>query len=682
MTGPLRKHALRELAVPIVALAAACVLVAAALLPSNDPELTARVALERLTGQVETEVSAAWRVFARAGVLHPCYSLSTRPLEAGAAEARHGPLAEPENDALCAVLLDEVDRDLLSGADPDALRASIQQALEAARGEVQLARALRAELSVALRAGDGAAARTALTRLFASCGGAAARGTTSEVLLAWIEASEAGSAMEETWSQRLVDAAEHGTLALPLADLRIELAPGSTPCLEVQGLEAGQALLQRLRARPEGVRIALAIQSAIDQHERAALMSSLGYRSAADPAATTGVTWAAAHLDAWSFVARGEFVAAVRLAADERELCMVMSAADLARDFRQMLQAREVLPQDFDVRIELPSNPSSGDTLSGIDNAHVLELAPGVLRAAVIAPAVESYAADAVRRVALLRGAFVVLAAFCLVAGWATWRALVRERKLAELRTLFVANVSHELRTPLASILLLADNLAEGRVRTPEQAARYHASIQREALRLRELVDSVLDLSRLERGKPLTLEREELQLAPWWQGCAAELAERAATRGATLDVHTGPLEASATCDGNALRRALFNLMDNALKHSGSTRIEASAEVRDGALELSVRDHGRGVPVAERERLFEPFERLRDGREAAPGAGLGLSIVRAIAAAHGGTVTCTDAGPGARFELSIPLGSESVSMRASAPRSESASGGDPEPRSNK
>jgi signal transduction histidine kinase len=307
------------------------------------------------------------------------------------------------------------------------------------------------------------------------------------------------------------------------------------------------------------------------------------------------------------------------------------------------------LPRGYELEIGACQDPGPA---AGLRRAVVLE--PGLLCFTLRNPGQSEFVEAAVRRTALLRGAFLVLALMCVVGGWATWRALVRERRLAELRTLFVANVSHELRTPLASILLLSENLASGRVKTPEQVARYHAGIQREALRLRELVDSVLDMSRLERGRPLAIERAELDLSTWWASTSAELSERARAGGAELELVTGRLEGSANVDGDSLRRALSNLVDNALKHSGDARLVADADVVGDELVLGVRDHGKGIPAARRDRLFEPFERLDDGPQAAPGTGLGLSIVRAIAVAHGGRAACVPVEPGARFELAIPL----------------------------
>ncbi len=258
-----------------------------------------------------------------------------------------------------------------------------------------------------------------------------------------------------------------------------------------------------------------------------------------------------------------------------------------------------------------------------------------------------------------LRGALLVLALLSAAAGVATYRALRRERLLATLKTDFVANVSHELRTPLASILLLSENLEAGRVASEADRARYHALIRREALRLRRLVDDVLDFSRLERGKRLDVRREPLRVDAWLERLFDELAEWSHEHALELAVERSPTGAEAEIDPEALRRALLNLLDNARKHSGGTQVELSAAREERELVLRVRDHGRGIPAEDRERVFEPFTRLAHGD--APGAGLGLSIVREIVREHGGTIGALDpaSGPGIVFEMRIPLAEETA-----------------------
>ncbi len=256
----------------------------------------------------------------------------------------------------------------------------------------------------------------------------------------------------------------------------------------------------------------------------------------------------------------------------------------------------------------------------------------------------------------LLRGALVGLALLCAAGGWLTARVLARERELGRLRSAFVAGVSHDLRTPLASILLLAENLESGAADVRGRA-RYHAALRKEATRLRRLIDDVLDFSRLERGKPVELQREPVELERYLAELEDDWRARVEAAGRALTAERGVLPELAWLDPHALRRALDNLLDNALEHGrGAIRLAGVAE--RGRLRFTLSDEGPGVPAAERERVFEPFERLGGTNGHTGGTGLGLAIVRAIARAHGGEARVRPgAGAATVFELDLPLATE-------------------------
>jgi len=258
----------------------------------------------------------------------------------------------------------------------------------------------------------------------------------------------------------------------------------------------------------------------------------------------------------------------------------------------------------------------------------------------------------------VLRWGTLIAAASLLLASFAIVRALARERRLAELKSTFIANVSHELRTPLASILLMAENLEEGRVSDPASLGRYHSNIRREAQRLRRLVSDVLDFSRLERGAGPRLEREEHDLGAWGTDVAEEALDRGARDGVAVEVSVAGLQGQcALFDNDALRRVVINLVDNAVKYGGG-EVRFAGSVEDDELVLVVEDHGLGIPAAEHEAIFDPFRRLADG-EGPAGTGLGLAIVRALVEAHGGRISVGswEAGRGARFEARVPLHDE-------------------------
>lgn len=234
-------------------------------------------------------------------------------------------------------------------------------------------------------------------------------------------------------------------------------------------------------------------------------------------------------------------------------------------------------------------------------------------------------------------------------------RTLARERKLNEMKSQFVASVSHELRAPVASIRLMAEAL-EARKVGPEQAAEFHRLIAREGARLSTLVGNVLDHARIEQG------RREWRMRP------CDLAELVADtlevmrplareRNIELHVDADPLEASVDAEG--IQQALVNLLDNAIKFSppgGAVEIALRECENPRRWEVRVADRGPGVPENERERIFERFYRRGDElRRETQGTGIGLSLVKSIAEAHGGAVSIEPReGGGSVFVFRIPI----------------------------
>jgi DNA-binding response OmpR family regulator len=255
--------------------------------------------------------------------------------------------------------------------------------------------------------------------------------------------------------------------------------------------------------------------------------------------------------------------------------------------------------------------------------------------------AVDSAAVDAGAREETLKAVgWYGLAALILVVGTVyAFIAMGRAHRLTRAKSDFVANITHELKTPLANIRLYGESLKEGRVREIDRA-EFLETIVEEAGRLDQLVEGLLHAA---RGPGLSSRRIE----------ARELLEEAEARwrprlereGYRLTV-TAPAELPAVRgDKDALLRALDNLLDNARKYSTrDKRIELSGATDNGAVRLTVRDHGPGIPVADRQRVRKPFTRLESAdRKETPGAGLGLSLVVACMEAHGGRVEIGGAG---------------------------------------
>jgi two-component system OmpR family sensor kinase len=227
------------------------------------------------------------------------------------------------------------------------------------------------------------------------------------------------------------------------------------------------------------------------------------------------------------------------------------------------------------------------------------------------------------------------------------------EREASEERLRrFLADASHELRTPLTSIRGYAELFRLGVAREPAATERAMGRIEDEATRMRALVEDLLTLARLDQVAEAPY--AEVDLAALVQDAADDA--RAAAPGRVVRTEGADEPAVVLGDAHALRQVLANLVRNALVHTpDDTALELGVAAGGGVVRVGVRDHGPGLPPGVPGQLFERFWRAEAGRERGPaGAGLGLAIVAAIVAAHGGSVTAADApGGGAVFALELP-----------------------------
>jgi two-component system OmpR family sensor kinase len=231
--------------------------------------------------------------------------------------------------------------------------------------------------------------------------------------------------------------------------------------------------------------------------------------------------------------------------------------------------------------------------------------------------------------------------------------AAFAERTASERRLRrFLADASHELRTPLTSIRGYSEMLRRGAAQSPTDSDLARRRIEEEAMRMGRLVDDMLTLARLDQGRPLETEAVDLQAIA--RDAVADARAVAPQRLINLNA-PGPVVVRG--DDTRLRQVLGNLVRNALVHTPSTSaIDVTVTTDDGLARMSVADHGPGLSATQRERIFEPFYRADPSRSRdSGGAGLGLSIVSAVVAAHGGHVKVgeTDGG-GATFEVALPL----------------------------
>ncbi len=224
-------------------------------------------------------------------------------------------------------------------------------------------------------------------------------------------------------------------------------------------------------------------------------------------------------------------------------------------------------------------------------------------------------------------------------------------RRLAELRTDFVAAVSHELRTPLASVQMLAE-LLEGGVVEPSERAEVERTLAREARRLSATLIRMLRFGALSRGK-LQPERQRQPLAPIVREAALRFAKAHPTCHVELELDVA---IEADIDAALFGLVLDNLLGNAAKYApdgGPYRVSVSRA--QDVVRLSVADRGPGLDRAAKARVFLPFERADDRLvRATEGTGVGLALVRGIAEAHGGrTRVESDLGRGATFIVEVP-----------------------------
>jgi two-component system OmpR family sensor kinase len=225
-----------------------------------------------------------------------------------------------------------------------------------------------------------------------------------------------------------------------------------------------------------------------------------------------------------------------------------------------------------------------------------------------------------------------------------------REASEARLRR-FVADASHELRTPLAAVRAYAELFSRGAQARPDDLARSMEGIARESERMSVLVDDLLLLARLDEGRPL--ERSPVDL----DAVVSEAVEtaRAVEPGRPIDCVLEPTPVLG--DRVRLRQIVDNLLANARSHTpAGTPVHVTVGRENGSGVIEVRDEGPGMEPEQVERVFERFYRADPSRaRTSGGVGLGLSIVAAVAEAHGGSVSArSEPGCGATFRIELPL----------------------------
>jgi signal transduction histidine kinase/DNA-binding NarL/FixJ family response regulator len=219
----------------------------------------------------------------------------------------------------------------------------------------------------------------------------------------------------------------------------------------------------------------------------------------------------------------------------------------------------------------------------------------------------------------------------------------------------FLANMSHELRTPLTSILGFSSVLLKevfGALN--EKQVQYLENIYASGEHLLELINDLLDLSKIEAGRE-ELILEELTVVEVCEACIVAMQQQVITKGLTLTLEVAP-ELTLRCDRRRLKQILLNLLSNAIKFTDEGFVSLQVVAEGDRLTFAVRDTGIGIDPAHLPELFQPFHQIQSGLDRKyQGTGLGLALARKLAQLHGGTITVTSAvGQGSCFTLELPI----------------------------
>jgi two-component system sensor histidine kinase SenX3 len=246
----------------------------------------------------------------------------------------------------------------------------------------------------------------------------------------------------------------------------------------------------------------------------------------------------------------------------------------------------------------------------------------------------------------------VMLATGLVMTAW----IVRREIALARLQSTFVAGVTHEFKSPLTSIRLLMERLASGRLAPDDAPNRYYAAVSAETDRLESLVNRLLEAQKLQSGQKEYAFHPD-SLAALARSAVDRLRPQAEAKRIQVDLRVGEGIPDLALDRESMTDAIGNLLDNAIKYSpADTTVSVAIGCSGDVVRLDVCDEGIGIEPSDATRIFDPFYRSRRGdRENVHGTGLGLSLVKAAAEAHGGSVEVESNGTrGSRFSLRLPV----------------------------
>ncbi len=259
----------------------------------------------------------------------------------------------------------------------------------------------------------------------------------------------------------------------------------------------------------------------------------------------------------------------------------------------------------------------------------------------------------------LMLGALGLLALVIGAGGYSVARAFARELAVMQLQSDFVSAVSHEFRTPLTSLRQLSETLNDGRPLGQERRVKYYQALDRATRRLQKLVEGLLEFGRLESGS-MVYRMSDLDAGILVKSVVEEFQREAGDRGYNVDLSAAEELPKIRADGEALGRAVWNLLDNAVKYSPECRaIRVEVAQEETGLAIQVRDRGLGIPAAEQSEILRKFARGSAARTLdVKGTGIGLALVKHIVGAHGGSLRLESApGEGSTFTILLPVRAE-------------------------
>jgi len=251
------------------------------------------------------------------------------------------------------------------------------------------------------------------------------------------------------------------------------------------------------------------------------------------------------------------------------------------------------------------------------------------------------------------------------------FRMSQKEKALADRQTGFLANVTHELKTPLAVMQAAGENLADGRVTDPQRLRSYGEHIHTEAMRLRSMIDKLLDVAKNDSGQ-LVINPDSYSIGQLIREYISESQTTLSAAGFNPVVQIAPDVSTVFVDKESFRAILSNLVENAIKYSPDEKYLAIRVKKNGNfVQMDVEDHGLGIPTKAQKHIFDKFYRVEDTLTArTKGHGLGLSIVKVLTEMNGGRIFVqSNYRIGSVFSVHLPIGDVSISTEEATTTSE-------------